>query len=84
MDAGPELGGDHAHPEADRPEQAGTALVGCDGIEEVEYLERPFSTIALPIAEMCATAHEFLRRRKEEPDAPLQSAVLPARFVSRP
>ncbi|BDI30223.1 LacI family transcriptional regulator [Capsulimonas corticalis] len=52
------------------------ALVGCDGIEDIEYLTTPLSTIVLPIDEMCALAWRYLKRRMQEPDAPPQRITL--------
>jgi len=39
------------------------ALVGCDGIEDTEYLEVPLTTLVQPVREMCSTAWEFLQER---------------------
>lgn len=52
------------------------ALVGCDGIEDTEYLETPLTTIVQPVVEMCSTAWSFLQGRLENPKADLQYAVL--------
>jgi LacI family transcriptional regulator len=41
------------------------ALVGCDGIQDTEYLERPITTLVQPVEEMCATALRFLMQRIE-------------------
>ena len=41
------------------------ALVGCDGIEDTEYLEVPLTTLVQPVPEMCAKAWEFLQERIE-------------------
>jgi DNA-binding LacI/PurR family transcriptional regulator len=59
------------------------ALVGCDGIQDTEYLECPLTTIRQPVAEMCATAWRFLERRLAQPDAPRQKAVLLPELVIR-
>lgn len=59
------------------------ALVGCDGVEETAYFDPPLSTIVQPIQEMCRIACEFLLRRIEDPDLPLQSTKLEARLVVR-
>lgn len=59
------------------------ALVGCDGIEDTEYLDPPLSTIVQPLQEMCDLAWEFLERRMNTPDIPLQQVVLPARLEIR-
>jgi LacI family transcriptional regulator len=59
------------------------ALVGCDGIQDTEYLECPLTTILQPVTEMCAMAWQFLERRLSEPEAGRQEAVLKPRFVIR-
>jgi len=43
------------------------ALVGCDGIEDTEYLEVPLTTLVQPVPEMCAKAWGFLQDRIETP-----------------
>jgi len=43
------------------------ALIGCDGISDVEYLDCPLSTIVLPVEEMCATTWRFLEQRLQDP-----------------
>jgi LacI family transcriptional regulator len=62
---------------------AEVALVGCDGIQDTEYLECPLTTIVQPVAEMCARAWEFLERRLAEPKSKRQEAVLKPRLVIR-
>lgn len=59
------------------------ALVGCDGIEDTEYLDPPLSTIVQPLEAMCDLAWEFLERRMKEPGRPLQRAVMPSQLVVR-
>lgn len=59
------------------------ALVGCDGIEDGEYLETPLTTVAQPLAEVCELACQFLERRIEEPSIPIQSAVVKAELIIR-
>ncbi|MBC8136265.1 MAG: LacI family DNA-binding transcriptional regulator [Fibrella sp.] len=59
------------------------AIVGCDGIEEAEYLEKPLSTISLPIPEMCRIATDFLLRRIADPTLPQQEAVLQPTLLRR-
>ena len=59
------------------------AIVGCDGIEDTEYLEVPLTTIAQPLPEMCEIACQFLEQRIEDPTRPLQEVSLPARLVIR-
>ncbi|HEX5324603.1 MAG TPA: LacI family DNA-binding transcriptional regulator [Capsulimonadaceae bacterium] len=58
-------------------------LVGCDGLSETEYLERPISTIVQPLEEMCRTAWRFLKNRIADPDAPLQQLILQPELVVR-
>ena len=52
------------------------ALVGCDGIEDTEYLECPLTTLVQPVADMCGLAWQFLQQRLEKPSVPLQRALL--------
>lgn len=59
------------------------ALVGCDGIEDGEYLSAPLSTIIHPQDEMVRLAWQFLERRIESPGIEIQSATLPSRLVVR-
>jgi LacI family transcriptional regulator len=39
------------------------ALVGCDGIQDTEYLECQLTTLVQPVEEMCATALRLLMER---------------------
>lgn len=41
------------------------AVVGCDGVEDTEYLESPLTTIALPFDDMCRRVWTFLRERMD-------------------
>lgn len=59
------------------------ALVGCDGIQDTEYLECPLTTLVQPIAEMCATAWQFMQQRLESSDAKRQKAVLKPKLTIR-
>jgi DNA-binding LacI/PurR family transcriptional regulator len=59
------------------------ALVGCDGIEDTEYLEHPLTTLVQPVAEMCATAWRFLQQRLEHPATPAQHALLVPQLAIR-
>jgi DNA-binding LacI/PurR family transcriptional regulator len=52
------------------------ALVGCDGIQDTEYLECPITTLVQPVTAMCTTAWLFLERRLAKHSAKLQSKVL--------
>lgn len=58
-------------------------IVGCDGIVDTKYLDAPISTIVKPTDEMCRLAWQFLRRRIEDPNAPLQQARLYAELEIR-
>jgi len=59
------------------------ALVGCDGIEDTEYLECPLTTLVQPVPEMCATAWQFLQNRLADPAIPLHRALLHPRLAIR-
>jgi DNA-binding LacI/PurR family transcriptional regulator len=59
------------------------ALVGCDGIEDTEYLECPLTTLVQPVATMCATAWKFLQQRLDDPDFPRQHQVLTPELAIR-
>ena len=59
------------------------ALVGCDGIEDTEYLEIPLTTLVQPVAEMCSVAWEFLQKRLEDRSRPAQQSVLSPRLAIR-
>ena len=63
------------------PEQV--ALVGCDGIEDTQYLETPLSTIVQPVEEMCALAWQFLQKRMLEPDYICQQGIVTAKLEIR-
>lgn len=59
------------------------ALIGCDGIEDTEYLERPLSTLVQPVAAMCATAWQFLQQRLDNPALPPQHAIFKPELAIR-
>jgi len=59
------------------------ALVGCDGIQDTEYLECPLTTLVQPVAEVCATAWQFLQQRLEKPEGKRQTAVLKPKLAVR-
>lgn len=58
-------------------------IAGCDGIEEIEYLDRPLTTVAQPVEEMCETASRFLHSRIEDPSLPPQQRVLRPQLIVR-
>jgi DNA-binding LacI/PurR family transcriptional regulator len=59
------------------------ALVGCDGIEDTEYLECPISTIVQPIREMCQLAWKMLQDRISDPQCEVKQKVLVPQLVIR-
>ncbi len=59
------------------------ALLGCDGIEDTEYLTPALSTIKQPTQEMCRIGWEMLQRRIAEPNLPRQHKELEAHLVIR-
>lgn len=59
------------------------AIIGCDGIEDTEYLEVPLSTIALPVEAMCEAAWRLLARRWAAPNAPVEGVQLSGQFLPR-
>lgn len=58
-------------------------IVGCDGIEDTEYLECPITTIMQPIDQVCRTGWEFLMRRISEPSIPAQKQIFQSELVIR-
>lgn len=62
---------------------ADIALVGCDGIEDTEYLECPLTTLVQPVVEMCATAWQFLQNRLADPAIPIQHARVAPKLAIR-
>ena len=52
------------------------ALVGCDGVEDGEFLDVPLTTIVQPVHEMCRIAWDVLSRRIQTPDAALSQTLL--------
>lgn len=60
-----------------------TAIIGCDGLPEGEYLSAPLSTIEFPIEEMARNAWKFLKTRIDDRDAPPQRIDLQAKLVLR-
>jgi len=63
------------------PEDVG--LVGCDDIEDTEYLERALSTITQPVAEMISLAWQFLKTRLHDLSATPRQRTLFSQFVAR-
>lgn len=63
------------------PEDVG--LVGCDGIQDTEYLECQLTTLVQPVAAMCATAWQFLLQRMDRTATKRQIAKLKPKLVVR-
>lgn len=59
------------------------AVVGCDGVDDAEYLACPLTTIAIPVEEMCARAWDYLTRRLAGGLARPQRLVLHPELVIR-
>lgn len=59
------------------------ALAGCDGIEDVEYLDPPLTTIEKPVASMCVAAWDFLNKRLAEPGIKTQKMLLASTLAMR-
>jgi len=51
------------------------ALIGCDGIQDTEYLEQPITTLVQPVSEMCSIAWKFLQERIKTPNTKRQSQI---------
>lgn len=60
-----------------------TAVIGCDGLPDLEYFTPSISTIVQPVEDMCRKAWELMQKRLEDPLYPQQKAVLESRFVNR-
>lgn len=58
-------------------------LVGCDDLPFMECFDPPLSTIAQPVAEICALAWKFLQARIANPYLPPQQASFDAELVVR-
>lgn len=59
------------------------ALVGCDGIEDGEFLESPLTTILQPVDELCRVAWACMQQRLADPAATIQSHVLRPHLLIR-
>jgi LacI family transcriptional regulator len=59
------------------------AMVSCGGIDDLELLATPITSIVQPVGEMCRLAWEFLKRRIEQPSLPQQTSLLRPRLVVR-
>lgn len=59
------------------------ALMGCDGIQDTEYLESPLTTLIQPVQEMCTAAWQFFKDRQNDPKRPPQHVILKPRLIIR-
>ncbi len=59
------------------------SLVGCGGIEDLEYFPSPISTFVMPIRKMCETAWKLFEQRLANPDQPLQALSLHGKLAIR-
>lgn len=59
------------------------ALVGCDGIEDTEYLGCSLTTIEQPVEEMCRLAWDYFEKRLERPKSRIQRSILKAKLTIR-
>jgi len=59
------------------------ALIGCDGLQEGQYLSVPLSTIIIPVDEMARYAWQILKTKMEYPDAKEQKIWLNAKLALR-
>ncbi|RYD91762.1 MAG: LacI family transcriptional regulator, partial [Sphingobacteriales bacterium] len=58
-------------------------IVGCDGLPFMECYDPPLSVVAQPMAEVCATAWQFLQTRMANPGLPAQEKSIKAQLVVR-
>lgn len=59
------------------------ALVGCDGIEDSEYLDPRLTTILQPVDQLCHKAWRILRMRVDSPESPLSQVLIQPTLVVR-
>ena len=59
------------------------ALVGCDGIEDMNYFDPRITTIVQPLEQMCTIAWAFLERRIKDHTIPLQQITVQPRLEIR-
>jgi LacI family transcriptional regulator len=58
-------------------------LVGCDGVNYMNYFDPPLSTITIPWEEVGEKACQFLKQRIDEPDIPVQEHIVKGKLVVR-
>ena len=59
------------------------ALMGCDGIQDTEYLEYPLTTLIQPVKDMCTAAWQFFTERQANPKRESQHLILEPKLVIR-
>jgi LacI family transcriptional regulator len=59
------------------------AIIGSDGIEDIEFHVPSISTVAQPVEQMIDLAWSFLLRRMNDPDAELRHELLPMNLIER-
>ncbi len=59
------------------------AIVGCDDIEDAQYMDPSLTTIQQPVEAMCKRAWEMLEQRWADPIAPLQQERILPRIIVR-
>jgi LacI family transcriptional regulator len=59
------------------------AVIGCDDIDEGQFLTPALTTISQPISALCETGWAFLKNRMEDRTCALQQAMLPASLTLR-
>lgn len=59
------------------------ALIGCDGIQDTEYLECPLTTLIQPVQDMCAAAWQFFKNRTATPGRKPQQLLLRPALIPR-
>jgi LacI family transcriptional regulator len=59
------------------------ALIGHDGIEDVDYLDCPLTTLVQPVEQMTCLAWDYLRRRITAPELPPQQTLLQSHLIQR-
>lgn len=58
-------------------------LTGCDGLPYISYLESPFTSLSLPVRDICRQGWNILQQRIAEPDGPPLQMVLQANILWR-
>lgn len=58
-------------------------LVGCDGVEYMNYFDPPLSTITINWEEVGEKACQFLKQRIDDPDTPVQEHIVYGQLLVR-